>query len=343
MKRSCMTTLCYLETEDSYLMLHRIRKKEDVNKGKWIGVGGHFEEGESPEDCLKREVWEETGLRLTSWKFRGLVTFSQEGYGTEYMCLYTADGFSGVMKDCDEGELCWVKKKELSRLNLWSGDLIFLELLAREVPFFSLKLRYEGDLLCEAVLDGTPLELFEVLDDQGNKTGQVKERGCVHRDGDWHATAHTWIARKHGEDWQVLLQLRSREKDIYPGCFDISSAGHVDAGDDCLETALRELQEELGISAEAGELKFLTRRWGETDQEFSGKRVLDREIAEVYLYTHPVETETLRLQPEEVERVEWMALAELEKHVRQGDPMFCVQMDEVEVLKKTLCPGNPAK
>ena len=114
-------------------------------------------------------------------------------------------------------------------------------------------------------------------------------------DGDWHATAHTWIARRHRDRWQVLLQLRSREKDVYPGCFDISSAGHVDAGDDYQETALRELWEELGIAAGPEDLEFLTLRWGQTDQEFSGKRVVDREIAAVYLYTRPVAAETLRL------------------------------------------------
>ena len=339
MERSCMTTLCYLETEDSYLMLHRIRKKKDVNQGKWIGVGGHFEEGESPEDCLVREVKEETGLTLTSWRFRGLVTFTQEGYGTEHMCLYTADGFSGTRKDCDEGELAWVKKDGLSRLNLWSGDLIFLELLAREAPFFSLKLRYEGDLLRDAVLDGKPLELFEVLDERGEKTGLVKERNCVHRDGDWHGTAHIWIARPRENGWQVLLQLRSRRKDIYPGCFDISSAGHVDAGEDRPGTALRELAEELGIAAQPEDLRFLTLRWGETDQEFSGKRVIDREIAAVYLYTRPVDIGALRLQPEEVERVEWIDLADLRQRVSQGDPSFCVQMDEVEILENALS-GN---
>ncbi len=149
-----MTTLCYIETEDSYLMLHRVSKKNDVNKDKWIGVGGHFEEGESPEECLLREVREETGFTLTSWKFRGIVTFTQEGYGTEYMCLYTADGFEGQMKECEEGILEWVKKEELLKLNLWKGDLIFLKLLKDNAPFFSLKLSYQGDELVEAVLDG---------------------------------------------------------------------------------------------------------------------------------------------------------------------------------------------
>ena len=131
MKKSPMTTLCYIEKDDSYLMLHRVSKKNDVNKDKWIGVGGHFEEGESPDECLMREVYEETGLTLTSHRFRGIVTFSQEGYGTEYMCLYTADGFEGEMKPCSEGVLEWVKKEDILKLNLWKGDLIFLKLLKR--------------------------------------------------------------------------------------------------------------------------------------------------------------------------------------------------------------------
>ena len=154
MKKSPMTTLCYIEAEDSYLMLHRVSKKNDVNKDKWIGVGGHFEEGESPEECLLREVREETGLTLTSWRFRGIVTFTQEGYGTEYMCLYTADGFKGELKECAEGVLEWIKKEELLKLNLWKGDLIFLKLLKDDAPFFSLKLSYRGDELVDAVLDG---------------------------------------------------------------------------------------------------------------------------------------------------------------------------------------------
>ena len=154
MKKSPMTTLCYIVAEDSYLMLHRVSKKNDVNKDKWIGVGGHFEEGESPEECLLREVREETGLTLTSWRFRGIVTFTQEGYGTEYMCLYTADGFEGEIRECEEGVLEWIKKDELLKLNLWKGDLIFLKLLKDDMPFFSLKLSYRGDELTDAVLDG---------------------------------------------------------------------------------------------------------------------------------------------------------------------------------------------
>ena len=155
--KSMLTTLCYIEKEDSYLMLHRISKKNDVNKEKWIGVGGHFEKDESPEDCLLREVKEETGLALTSYHFRGIVTFILKDKGselTEYMCLYTADDYEGTLYDCNEGVLKWVNKNEIFNLNLWEGDRIFLRLLQENHPFFSLKLVYEGNCLKEAVLDG---------------------------------------------------------------------------------------------------------------------------------------------------------------------------------------------
>ena len=155
--KSPMTTLCYVEKDDSYLMLHRVKKEKDVNKDKWIGIGGHFEQGESPEECLLREAREETGLTLTFWQFRGLVTFTQEGYGTEYMCLYTADGYEGSIKECSEGVLEWVPKSRISSLNLWEGDRIFLDLIKKNALFFSLKLSYEGDHLTEAVLNGEPL------------------------------------------------------------------------------------------------------------------------------------------------------------------------------------------
>ena len=138
-------------------MLHRIMKKIDINKDKWIGVGGHFEDGESPEECLLREVKEETGLTLTSYSFRGLVTFLSDRWEPEYMCLYTADKYEGEMISCDEGTLEWVPKKQLSELNLWEGDRIFFRLLEENAPFFSLKLRYEGDTLAEACLDGTDI------------------------------------------------------------------------------------------------------------------------------------------------------------------------------------------
>lgn len=153
-----LTTLCYIEQDEKYLMLHRVSKEKDINKDKWIGVGGHFEPDESPEECLLREVKEETGLTLTKYRFRGIVTFISDRWQTEYMCLYTADGFEGELTECDEGVLTWVPKKEVEQLKLWQGDKIFLKLLMEESPFFSLKLCYEGDILKEAVLDGNVLE-----------------------------------------------------------------------------------------------------------------------------------------------------------------------------------------
>lgn len=152
--KSPLTTLCYIEKDDAYLMLHRISKKDDVNKDKWIGVGGHFEDGESPEECLLREVYEETGLSLTSYAFRGLVTFVSDEWPTEYMCLFTADGFEGELKDCDEGELVWVPKSDITSLNLWEGDKYFLDLLINRKDFFTMKLTYNNDKLTEVQVDG---------------------------------------------------------------------------------------------------------------------------------------------------------------------------------------------
>ena len=152
------TTLCYLERDGKYLMLHRTAKAVDENKDKWIGVGGKFEPGESPEDCLLREVREETGLELTSWRFRGIVTFLSDEWGCEYMHLFTADAWSGELRqDCEEGELAWIDREELLTKEIWEGDRIFLRQLQEERPFFLLKLRYRGDTLVEAVLDGEPV------------------------------------------------------------------------------------------------------------------------------------------------------------------------------------------
>ena len=149
-----MTTLCYLERGDEYLMLHRIKKKNDENHDKWIGVGGKFEAGESPEDCMRREIFEETGLTVSDYRYRGIVTFVSDIYETEYMHLFTVTDWTGEARECDEGELAWIKKKKLFDLTLWQGDRIFLKLLQEDVPFFSLKLTYRGDELQEAVLNG---------------------------------------------------------------------------------------------------------------------------------------------------------------------------------------------
>ena len=155
-----LSTLCYLEREGQYLMLHRTRKKNDINQDKWIGVGGHFEENESPEECLLREVKEETGYRLTSFCYRGIVTFVSGNGVTEYMSLFTADGFTGQEIVCDEGELMWVDKEKVLELNLWEGDKIFRKLLEEKREFFSLKLVYDGaGGLTEAALNGNGLDI----------------------------------------------------------------------------------------------------------------------------------------------------------------------------------------
>lgn len=148
------STLCYLEKDGQYLMLHRVKKEKDINKDKWIGVGGKFEDKESPEDCLKREVLEETGLTLTDWRYRGIVTFVSNEAPTEYMHLFTAEGFEGEMKTCDEGTLEWVPIETVPTLNLWPGDKIFLRLLSENAPFFSLKLTYEGPALTAVHREG---------------------------------------------------------------------------------------------------------------------------------------------------------------------------------------------
>ncbi|MBQ3076903.1 MAG: 8-oxo-dGTP diphosphatase [Clostridia bacterium] len=148
------TTLCYIERENHWLMLHRTRKKNDINHEKWLGVGGKFQDGESPEDCLLREVKEETGLTLTDYRFRAVITFVSDSAPTEYMHLFTATGFEGEIGPCDEGELRWVEKSLVPSLPLWEGDKVFFRLLEQNRPFFSLKLVYEGDRLRSAVLDG---------------------------------------------------------------------------------------------------------------------------------------------------------------------------------------------
>lgn len=152
--KSQLTTLCYIEKNSSYLMLHRVTKKNDINHDKWIGVGGHFEFKESPEDCLLREVKEETGLTLKNFKFRGIVIFVSDEEPAEYMCLYTSDDFEGNLTECDEGKLEWVPFEKIESLELWEGDKIFLRLLHSDAPFFSLKLVYKNGELIQKFLNG---------------------------------------------------------------------------------------------------------------------------------------------------------------------------------------------
>lgn len=328
------TTLCYIETEDSYLMLHRVKKEGDMNRDKWLGVGGHFEKGESPEECLLREVKEETGLTLSGWCFRGLVTFVSDRLPEEYMCLYTADCYEGTIGECREGQLKWVRKDQIRELNLWEGDLIFFELLRDNHPFFSLKLCYKGERLTEAVLNGRPLELLDERDTDGSVTGWTRARFLMHRYGDLHGTSHVWIVRPNDRSgFELLLQKRSEEKDTFPGCYDISSAGHIPAGDEYLESAVRELREELGIEALPGELAFVGLHEETDHAEFYGKPFHNHEICRVYVYMKPVEADSLKLQKEEVESVMWLdydeCLCRMENHTLEN----CLNIKELYMLK----------
>lgn len=340
--KSMLTTLCYIEKDNKYLMLHRIKKKVDVNKDKWIGIGGHFEAGESPEECLLREAKEETGLTLTGWQFRGIVTFQAEGWNTEYMCLYTADKFEGELINCEEGTLEWVEKNKLTSLNLWEGDKIFLKLLAEDVPFFSLKLSYSGDRLLEAVLDGKPMELLDIRREDGSLTGEVRERTIAHEKGDLHGTSHVWIIRKAASGaWEVLLQKRSRNKDSFPECYDVSSAGHIPSGSDYKESALREMEEELGIHASAEDLKEAFTHLGYAEMDFYGKPFKNAEISKVYVYEKEVDITKLKLQQEEVESVCWMdyetVLEEVREEMKRGScEKYCIFLDEFEQLGQWL-------
>ena len=152
------TTLCYITSGNQVLMLHRTKKENDLNKDKWIGIGGKFEANESPDECLLREVYEETGLTLNAWKCHGIITFLTDGeFEGEFMYLFSSDDFSGALKDCDEGDLQWVSRDFLDNLPKWEGDKIFLELMWQDAPFFLLKLRYSGDRLVEAILNGKSL------------------------------------------------------------------------------------------------------------------------------------------------------------------------------------------
>lgn len=141
------SSLCYIEKDEKYLMLHRTKKKNDINENKWIGIGGKFEVGESPEECIIREVKEETGLTLNSYKFRGIITYISKTWETEYVCLFTSDNFSGKLIECNEGDLKWIDKKEVLNLKTWEGDKIFINKIQKDDKFFTIKFEYDGDTL----------------------------------------------------------------------------------------------------------------------------------------------------------------------------------------------------
>ena len=336
-----MSTLCYIEQDGKYLMLHRVKKKNDVNKDKWIGPGGHFEPDESPEECMVREVFEETGITLTDYRFRGIVTFVSGNGITEYMHLFTATcdlPENAPLPECNEGNLEWISIDEVWNLNIWEGDKIFFRLLDENAPFFSLKLVYDGhDGLVSAVLNGKELELFDIVDEEGNPIGLVKERGVAHRDGSRHATVHMWIVRPNQKSgYDVLLQRRSPNKESNPGLWDISSAGHIEHGAKPMDAALRELHEELGITANPEDLRFFGHWDVRFQKNFRGFPYRDNEFSHEYIYDQPVDTAALVLQESEVCDVKWIDFQECLDRVRAGEPDNCLYEGELLMLGKAL-------
>ena len=142
-----LSTVCYIEKEGKYLMLHRTKKQNDINKEKWLGIGGKFEDKESPEACTIREVKEETGLTLNTYNLRCVVTYVSTNWETEYMYVFTSTDFTGELIDCNEGDLQWIPKDEVIKLNTWEGDKIFVEKIQNDNTFFTIKFNYDGEKL----------------------------------------------------------------------------------------------------------------------------------------------------------------------------------------------------
>lgn len=325
------TTLCYIQVGDSVLMLHRTKKKNDENAGKYIGLGGHFLPGETPEECMLREVQEESGLTLPNYAYRGIVYFRSDMWQDEEMHLFTAKASVGDLPVCNEGDLYLVKKEELQNLPMWVGDRIFLSLLFDGAPFFRLELVYEGERLVRTALNGQTTEFFDLLNEKGEKTGRVKERTLVHRDGDRHGTAHIWIYRIKNGLLEFLLQKRSENKDSFPGCYDISSAGHLSAGDDFFAAAKRELKEELGLSVQESALEFLCFMEQFKSGCFHRKPFKDLEYTSIYILDgRGIDISQLTLQKEELDEVRWFSSTELAQ--KTEDPCFCLVKEELQTV-----------
>lgn len=293
---------------------------------------------ESPEECLLRTAEiRENNLSL-SWRSRGILTSVREGKSTEYVFLFSAQDSESIEKEESTDTVSWEKADEILNKTAGEEEKICFRLLMEDGPFFSLKVILDGkNILKMASLNGKDLELFDILREDGSVSGIVRERGVAHLDGSLHPTSHIWIVRRNRKNgWDLLLQKRSLRKDSNPGCYDISSAGHVAAGDAYLPAALRELEEELGIRAEEKDLHLAGMRKAYFEDVFYGKPFRDYEISAVYIYDRPVDEKKLILQESEVERVKWMDFKECCREVKEGSMKNCIYMDELEIVGKYL-------
>lgn len=293
---------------------------------------------ESPEECLLRTAGiRENNLSL-SWRSRGILTLVKGEMPTEYVFLFSAQDSESIEKEESTDTVSWEKADEILNKTAGEEEKICFRLLMEDGPFFSLKVILDGkNILKMASLNGKDLELFDILREDGSVSGIVRERGVAHLDGSLHPTSHIWIVRRNRKNgWDLLLQKRSLRKDSNPGCYDISSAGHVAAGDTYLPAALRELEEELGIRAEEKDLHLAGMRKAYFEDVFYGKPFRDYEISAVYIYDRPVDEKKLILQESEVERVKWMDFKECCREVKEGSMKNCIYMDELEIVGKYL-------
>lgn len=307
-------------------------------RGKYRIIKEVVKEGESPEECLLRTAGiRENNLSL-SWRSRGILTLVKGEMPTEYVFLFSAQDSESIEKEESTDTVSWEKADEILNKTAGEEEKICFRLLMDEGPFFSLKVILDRrNILRRASLNGKSLELFDILREDGSVSGIVRERGVAHLDGSLHPTSHIWIARRNQKNgWDLLLQKRSLRKDSNPGCYDISSAGHVAAGDTYLPAALRELEEELGIRAEEKDLHLAGMRKAYFEDVFYGKPFRDYEISAVYIYDRPVDEEKLILQESEVERVKWMDFKECCREVKEGSMKNCIYMDELEIVGKYL-------
>lgn len=326
-------TLCYIERDGKYLMLLRNKKQNDPNEGKWIGVGGKLEKGETPEECARREIMEETGLRATSLVHWGDVYFHSDVWESEIMRLFLVTEFEGELCECGEGELHWKDKEEIFDLNLWDGDRIFLKYLINGRRFDRMELVYSGERLRSCIVDGREEELFDVYNEDGSPADYVVSRDYAHWRGLWHTTAHIWIVggEENGEP-SLLIQLRAACKRLYPSRWDISAAGHIPAGENAEQGAVREIGEELGLRVGTDELRYIGTMKMTYDDDYD-EGYHDREHCRIYILRRDVDLSALTLQKSEVESVMWVGYDRLMEAIKNGTLHHCFDIEELEYIR----------